>query len=160
MSNYTLPFSKPVKSDHNLNFWYFQNNHIKTTKIFSVRSSPDAAIFKVIAVRSSPDAAKIRFIPDPVRSSPDPCSSLKQWYVRKFAEVRNFVWHRFAGWVSGKTTAFKQEPDTDPDIPNALIDISRMQTSGKSSTLHNHSFIIFRSIFSASCAMTPSLSMV
>ena len=25
-------FSKPVKSDHNYYFWYFQNNHIKTTK--------------------------------------------------------------------------------------------------------------------------------
>ena len=37
----TLKFSNPVKSDHNLNFWYFQNYHIKTTKIFSVRSSPD-----------------------------------------------------------------------------------------------------------------------
>ena len=55
VAKYTLPFSNPVKSDHNLNFWYFQNNHIKTTKIFSVRSSPDPPIFKKIAVRSSPD---------------------------------------------------------------------------------------------------------
>jgi len=62
VAKYTLPFSKPVKSDHNLNFWYFQNNHIKTTNIFSVRSSPDPA--------------KIGFSPDPVGSSPDPCSSL------------------------------------------------------------------------------------
>jgi len=46
VAKYTLPFSKPVKSDHNLNFWYFQNNHIKTTKIFSFRSSPDPRIFK------------------------------------------------------------------------------------------------------------------
>jgi len=59
-----------VKWDHNLNFWYFQNNHIKTTKIFSVWSSPDPPIFKKIAVRSSPDPAKISFSPDPVRSSP------------------------------------------------------------------------------------------
>ena len=36
------------------NFLYFQNNHIKTTKIFSVRSSPDTPILKKIAVRSSP----------------------------------------------------------------------------------------------------------
>jgi len=56
MVKYTLLFSKPVKSDHNKNFKYFLNNHIKTTKIFSVRSSPDPA--------------KIGFSPDPVRSSP------------------------------------------------------------------------------------------
>jgi len=76
IAKYTVPFSKPVKSDHNQNFWYFQNNHIKPTKIFSVRSNPDPPIFKKIAVRSSPDPAKIGFSPDPVRSSPDPCSSL------------------------------------------------------------------------------------
>ena len=46
MAKYKLWFSKPVKSDHNKNFWYFQNIHIKTTKIFSVRSSPDPPIFK------------------------------------------------------------------------------------------------------------------
>ena len=57
-------------------------------------------------------------------------------------------------------TAFKWEPDTDPNIRNAFIDTSRIQTFGNSCTLHNHSFIIFRSIFSAFCAMTPSLSMV
>jgi len=57
-------------------------------------------------------------------------------------------------------TAFKREPDTDPGIRNAFIDISRIQTLEKSCTLHNHSFINFRSIFSAFCAMTPSLSMV
>jgi len=53
-------------------------------------------------------------------------------------------------------TAFKREPDTDPDIRNAFIDNSRIQTFGKSYTLQNHSFI-FRSTFSAFCAMTPSL---
>ena len=72
---YTRPFSKSVKSVHNQNIWYVQNNHIKTF-FFSVRSSPDPTIFKKIAVRSSPDAAKIGISPDPVRSSPDPCSSL------------------------------------------------------------------------------------
>jgi len=55
MEKYSLSFSKSVKSDHNQNFWYFPNNHIETTKIFSVRSSPDPA--------------KIGF-------SLDPCSSL------------------------------------------------------------------------------------
>ena len=53
-------------------------------------------------------------------------------------------------------TAFKWEPDTD--IRNTFIDISRIQTFRKSCTLHNHSFIIFRSIFSAFCALTPSQS--
>ena len=65
-----------MKSDHNYNFWYFQNNHIKTTKIFSVRSGPDPPIFKKIAFRSSPDPATIGFSPDPAPSGPDPCSSL------------------------------------------------------------------------------------
>jgi len=37
-------FSKHVKSYHNLNFSHFQNNRIETTKIFSVRSSPDPLI--------------------------------------------------------------------------------------------------------------------
>jgi len=72
MAIYSLPFSKSVKSNVNRNFWYIQNNHIKTTKIFSVRFSPDLSNFKKIVVRSSPDPAKIDFSPDPVRSSPDP----------------------------------------------------------------------------------------
>jgi len=38
-------------------------------------------------------------------------------------------------------TAFKREPDTDPGIRNAFIDISRIQTFGKSCTLRNQSFI-------------------
>ena len=83
MAKYTLPFSKPVKSDHNSNFWYFQNNHIKTTKFFSVRSSHDPPILKKIAVRSSPDPAKIGFSPGPVRSSPDPCSTLNNTHVAR-----------------------------------------------------------------------------
>jgi len=45
-------------------------------QIFSVRSSLVSPIFKKIIVRSSPDRAKIGFSPDPVRSSPDPCSFL------------------------------------------------------------------------------------
>jgi len=86
-------------------------------------------------------------------------------------EVPEMITIRFAGWISGKIvslqpdtdmakTAFKREQDTDPDIRNAFIDNSRIQTSGKSCTLHNYSFIIFRSIFSAVCAMTPNQSLV
>jgi len=55
-------------------------------------------------------------------------------------------------------TAFKRKPD--PDIRNAFGDISRFHAFGKSCTLHNRSFIIFRRTFSAFCAMTLSLSMV
>ena len=40
-------------------------------------------------------------------------------------------------------TAFKREPDTDPVIRNAFIDVSRIQSFGKSCTLHNDSFIVF-----------------
>jgi len=36
--------------------------------------------------------------------------------------------------------AFKQEPDKDKDIRNTFLDISRIQTLGKSCTLHNHLF--------------------
>jgi len=66
----------------------------------------------------------------------------------------------FATGYGYPKTAFKREPETDPDIRNAFIDISRIQNFGKSCTLHNYSLIIIRSIFSAFCAMTPSLSMV
>ena len=65
----------------------------------------------------------------------------------------------FATGYGYPKTAFKRAPDTDPDIRNGFIDIARIQTFGKSCTLHNHSFIIFRSIFSAFCTMTQSLSM-
>jgi len=60
----------------------------------------------------------------------------------------------FATGYGYPKTAFKREPDTD--IRNAFIDNSRIQTFGKSCTMQNHSFI-FRSTFSAFCAMTPSL---
>jgi len=64
----------------------------------------------------------------------------------------------FATGYGYPKTAFKWEPE--PDIRNAFIDVSTIQTFRKSCTLHHQSFIIFRSIFSAFCAMTPSLSMV
>jgi len=66
----------------------------------------------------------------------------------------------FATGYGYPKTAFKWEPDRDPDIRNTFIDVSRIQTFGKSYTLHDQSFIIFRSIFSAFCAMTPSLYLV
>ena len=43
-------------------------------------------------------------------------------------------------------SALKRGPDTDPDIQNAFIDISRIQTFGKSCTLHNHSFMLQASL--------------
>jgi len=76
MAKSPLPFGKLVKLDNNYKFLYFRKNHIKTTKIFSVRFSPDPPILKKIAVQSSPDPAKIGFSPDPVRSNPGPFSSL------------------------------------------------------------------------------------
>ena len=39
MAKYTLPFSKPVKWDHNENFWYFQIITLKQQKIS--QSDPD-----------------------------------------------------------------------------------------------------------------------
>jgi len=66
----------------------------------------------------------------------------------------------FATGYGYPKTAFKWEPDTDSYIRNAFIDVSRIHTFGKSCTLHDQSSIIFRSIFLAFCAMTPSLSMV
>jgi len=66
----------------------------------------------------------------------------------------------FATGYGYARSAFKRKPGTDLDIRNAFIDILRIQTFGKSCTLHNHSFIMFKTIFSAFCAVTPSLSMV
>jgi len=58
-------------------------------------------------------------------------------------------------------TAFKREPDTDPDIRHAFIDISMIQTFEKvARCILVHLLSSFRSIFSAFCAMTPSLSVV
>ena len=75
IARYTLPFSKSLKSNNNWNFWYVQNNHIKIRKNLSVRSSPVRQISKNCSpIQSCP--AKIGFSPDPVPSSPDPCSSL------------------------------------------------------------------------------------
>ena len=60
-----MPFSKPVKSDHNSNFWYVQNNHIYLWGMGAKKyfRSP---------IQSWP--AKNGFSPDPIRFSPDPCS--------------------------------------------------------------------------------------
>jgi len=57
------------------------NNRIKTTnnRNFLSPIHPGSANFQKIAVRSSPELAKIGFSPDPVRSSPDPCSYLTYW---------------------------------------------------------------------------------
>jgi len=45
----------------------------------------------------------------------------------------------FATGYGYPKTAFKREPDTDPDIRNAFIDVTSIQPFGKSCTLHNHS---------------------
>jgi len=63
----------------------------------------------------------------------------------------------FATGYGYPKAAFKQEPDADTDIRYTFIGISRIPDIWRK--VH-HSFIIFRSIFSASCAMIPSLSMV
>ena len=78
MAIYSLPFSKSVKSNVNRNFWYIQNNHIKTTKNFLSPIQSWSVKFQknCSPIQSCP--AKIDFSPDPVRSSPDPCSSLLQ----------------------------------------------------------------------------------
>jgi len=78
---------------------------------------------------------------------------------------------RLAGWISAiwkdseiaigygyPKTAFKRELDTDKDIRNAILAISRIQTIGKSCTFHNRLFSIFHSIFSAFYVISPNLS--
>jgi len=42
---------------------------------------------------------------------------------------------KFATGYGYPKTAFKQKPDMDSDIRNAFIDISRVQTFGKSCTI-------------------------
>jgi len=51
----------------------------------------------------------------------------------------------FATGYGYPKTAFKWEPDTDPDIRKAFVDILRIQTFGKSGTLRNHLFILVSS---------------
>jgi len=151
---------------------------MKITNIFLVRSNPDPPNFKKIAVRTSPDPAKFGFSPDPVRSSPDPCSSLtpslpyfpmfsvdQRWslsgrddhYPVCRLDIRQDS--EFATGYGYPKSALKRKPDMDPDIRNAFIDISRIQTFGKSCTLHNHSFIIFiqKHLFSHLCHESESI---
>jgi len=62
-------FNKWVKSDNNEKFWYVQNNRITTTKIFSVRSSPDPPIFKKLQshpVLIRPKLASVLIQSDPM----------------------------------------------------------------------------------------------
>jgi len=66
----------------------------------------------------------------------------------------------FATGYGYQKTAFKWEPDTEKDIRNAFLGISRIQTLGRSCTLHHHLFIILGNISSALCVMIPGLSVV
>jgi len=45
----------------------------------------------------------------------------------------------FATGYGYPKTNFKRERDTDPDIRNGFVDVSRIQTFRNSCTLHNHS---------------------
>jgi len=54
----------------------------------------------------------------------------------------------FATGYGYPKTAFKQKPDTDSDIRNAFIDISRVQTYGKSCKIIHFVSWIFGSSFS------------
>ena len=78
----------------------------------------------------------------PIRDDHYPVCRLDIWQDSEFATGYGYL-----------KSALKREPDTDPDIRNAFIDISRIQTFGKSCTLHNHSFIIFiqKHLFSLLC---------
>jgi len=95
--------------------------------------------------------------------------------TRTWCEVRNFasqkfcltpVWRldiwqdsEFATGYGYPKSVLKREPDTDPDIRNAFIDILRIQTFGESCTLHNHSYIIFiqKHLFSHLCHDSESV---
>jgi len=56
MEKYTLPFSKPAKSDHNWNFSYFQNNHIKQQKF----SQSDPVLIRQYSKKLKSDPVLIR----------------------------------------------------------------------------------------------------
>jgi len=51
----------------------------------------------------------------------------------------------FATGYGYPKTAFERQLDTDKDIRYAFLDISSIQTFGKSCTLHNHSFSLLPS---------------
>ena len=84
------------------NIFYVVGIITSKQQIFSVRSSPDPPILKTIAVRSSPDPAKIGFSPDPVRSSPDPCSSLEYF-------AKDYLWTVFPGVLLWNPEAYSKE---------------------------------------------------
>ena len=78
------------------------------------------------------------------------------------------IW--LASWISVRIVSLQPDTDIQKLLSNGnriRIQISEKllsifwgfrQTFGKSCTLHNHSFIIYRSIFSAFYAMIPRLS--
>jgi len=102
------------------------------------------------------------------------CSSggpkrVKKWTCK--ISATEMITIRFAGWISGRIVSLQPDKDIQKLLSNGnriririsetLLSIFRwFQTFEKICTLHNHSFIIFRSISSAFCAMTPSLSMM
>jgi len=82
-------------------------------------------------------------------------------YQNKLAEI---ITLRFAGWISGRIVSlqpdriskncFQTGTGYGQGYPKHFFVILRIQTLGKSCTLHNHLFSIFGSICSAFCAMT------
>jgi len=139
----------------------------QSTKVFVVHHDSLSDSFRIRIVWFHPkqdsDRIRISFFKNRIGSdskislSDHLCSRDDHYPVCRL-DIRQH--NEFAIGYGYPKTAFKREPETDPDIRNGFIDISRIQTFGKSCTLHNHSFSILRSIFSAFCAMTPSLSMV
>ena len=75
MAKYILPFSKPLKQDHNRNVWFFHKNPSETTKNFWVRSTHDLPKKRSAKNRLQSWSARNRL---QSWSSPDPCSSLAE----------------------------------------------------------------------------------
>jgi len=99
MAKYTLSFSKPVKSDHNYYFWYFQNNRNETTKFFSVRSNPDLPMLKKCSpIQSWSGQNWLQSW-----SSPDPCSSLVSTLLSQWTPTAIVICKYLA--FKGPTTA-------------------------------------------------------
>ena len=160
MAKYTLPFSKSVKLDHNEIFGMFIIITSKQQNFLSPIQSWSANFQKnCIPIQSWSGQYLLQSWSSPIQSWSVLISARDYHYAVCRLDIRKDS--EFATRYGYPKSTLKREPDTDPDIRNAFIDISRIQTFGKSCTLHNHSFISsFRSIFSAICAMTPRLSMV
>ena len=122
MAKYTLPFSKPVKSDRNEIFWYFWNNYNKTTKIFWVRSSPVRQFWK--------------------NCSPIQYCSAKNWLKSWSSPIQSWSVLISGACVRGVKSEISQVRNPDPDLgPNKNAETCRRRLRCQAKFLTSAKFL-------------------